>query len=95
MNLQKILDYDKNLLISLQSVIPHEYAGITIIIAESIVIWCALFLIGLWLYGVSKKDNAYKILALQIFGLIASIFIIYSLVNLAIPQWRPNPATIL
>lgn len=95
MSMQSLLDFDKNLLISLQGVIPNQYSLLVTIFAESIVLWCMIFLVGLWLYGVKKNDNSYKITSLQIFGLIASVFIIYSLVNIAVPQWRIHPSELL
>ena len=91
MNFQDILDFDKNLLISAQSIIPSQYSLLVTIFAESIVIWCMVFLVGLWLFGVKKNDNSYKITSLHIFGLIISIFVIYSVVNIMVPQWREHP----
>lgn len=91
MNLQSFLEYDKNLLISLQNVIPTEYSFLVTIFAESIVIWIASFLVILWLYGVRRKDDTYKIRALQIFGLIIAVFLIYTVVNIMVPQWREHP----
>lgn len=91
MNLQSLLEYDKNLLISLQNVIPKEYSFLVTIFAESIVIWIASFLVISWLYGVRHKNDAYKIRALQIFGLIISVFLIYTVVNIMVPQWREHP----
>lgn len=95
MNLQYFLDLDKQLLISLQNVIPSEYSSVVTIIAESIVIWIAVFLIGLWLFGVFRKNPDYQIMALQIFGLIISVFVIYTIINLAVPQWREHPHSFL
>lgn len=95
MNIQSLLDYDKNLLISLQNIIPKEYSFLVTIFAESIVIWIASFLVILWLYGVRHKNDAYKIRALQIFGLIIAVFLIYAIVNLMVPQWREHPHSFL
>lgn len=91
MNIQPILDYDKQLLIAAQSILPNEFSLFVTIFAESIVIWCMILLIGLWLYGVKQKDNSYKITSLHIFGLIISVFLIYSVINLMVPQWREHP----
>ena len=88
MNFQSLLDFDKNLLISLQGVIPAQYSSIVTILAESIVVWCAIFLVGTWLYGTFQKNDDYKKQALQVFGLIVSVFVIYTIVNLCVPQWR-------
>ena len=76
MNFQSLLDFDKNLLISLQGVIPAQYSSIVTILAESIVVWCAIFLVGTWLYGTFQKNDDYKKQALQVFGLIVSVFVI-------------------
>ena len=85
MNFQSLLDFDKNLLISLQGVIPAQYSSIVTILAESIVVWCAIFLVGTWLYGTFQKNDDYKKQALQVFGLIVSVFVIYTIVNLCVP----------
>ncbi len=95
MNIQPLLDLDRELLIAAQSIIPSEYALLVTILAESIVIWCMLFLVGTWIYGVAKKDNSYKVLSLQVFGLIISVFIIYTVINLMVPQWRQHPFDLL
>ena len=95
MNFQSLLDFDKNLLISLQGVIPAQYSSIVTILAESIVVWCAIFLVGTWLYGTFQKNDDYKKQALQVFGLIVSVFVIYTIVNLCVPQWREHPHSFL
>lgn len=95
MNFQSLLDFDKNLLISLQGIIPSEYSFLVTILAESIVVWCAIFLVATWLYGTFQKNNEYKTRALQVFGLIVSVFVIYTVVNLCVPQWREHPHSFL
>jgi membrane-associated phospholipid phosphatase len=37
-----------------------------------------------------KHDNEYKKNALRIFMTIIGVFVIYSVINLGIPQWRPG-----
>lgn len=91
MNFQNLLEYDKNLLISLQNIIPAEYSLLVTILAESIVIWVMILLVATWLYGTKHKNDAYKNRSLQIFGLIISVFVIYTIVNLMVPQWREHP----
>jgi membrane-associated phospholipid phosphatase len=40
------------------------------------------------------RDNEYKKNALRIFATIVGVFVIYSVVNLGIPQWRDSPITV-
>ena len=51
-------------------------------------------MVGLWIYGVYKKDNQYKAQALTIFLTVVSVFAIYAIINLGIPQWRPGAMSI-
>lgn len=95
MSLQSLLELDKNLLIKAQNIVSPENAHLLVLSGELVVIWVALLLVCLWLYGVYKKENSYKISALQIFGLIVAVFLIYSLINFGIPQWRPHPSLLL
>lgn len=88
---QDLLNFDRNLLISSQGIVPPENAHILIYLAETIVIWGMIVLVWLWLYGVYRKNDMTKIQALKIFGLIASVFIIYGIINFWIPKWRPHP----
>jgi membrane-associated phospholipid phosphatase len=46
--------------------------------------------VAIWLFGVYRKDNSYKQKSLAIFFTIISIFIVYAIINLGIPQWRPG-----
>lgn len=90
-----ILAWDQNALISLQGIIPLQFALFIKIFAESIVIWIAIFLISCWLYGTFHKNDSYKVLALRVFLTIATVFIFYSILNFFIPQWRPHPSEII
>ena len=49
-----------------------------------------MLLIGLWLYGVYHKNNEFKKTALAIFFTIVTVFILYAIINLGIPKWRPG-----
>lgn len=53
----------------------------------------ALVLVGLWLYGVYKKDNQYKTNALMLLYSIGFAFFIYVVLNLGLP-FRPRPETV-
>lgn len=92
---QNLLTLDTEYLIAAQTLIPAQYAHFLAISGEFVVIWVALLLVGSWLYGAFKKDNSYKLASLHIFGLIAAVFIIYSIINFGIPQWRPHPSLVL
>ncbi len=52
-----------------------------------------VFLIGLWIYGVYRKDAGPKHVALDLFWHVAGAFIIYSIINQILPV-RPRPETI-
>lgn len=86
--LQSLLTLDRELLLSLSQIVPPEYARLVEIFGESIVIFGVLLLVGLWLYGVYRKDTLYKSIALSIFFTIILIFLVYSIINLGLPQWR-------
>lgn len=90
-----LLDLDTEVLIWARWLLTDAYAPLLQISGESIVIFVALFLIGLWLYGVSQKDNAYKIIALQIFTTIILTFIVYTILNFGIEKWRPSPQEVV
>lgn len=93
--MENLLELDKQWLITLQGIIPERYSSLVVFGGETVVLWCAFLLVFLWLYGVYRHDNSYKIITLQIFALIASVFIIYSIVNLGVPEWRPHPSEVL
>lgn len=89
--LQYLLSLDVELLIMARGLIGPEYAILIQILGESIVIAGGIFLVILWLTGVKNHDDEYKKNALRIFATILMVFIIYSIVNFGIPQWRPSP----
>ncbi len=86
--LDSLLSLDTSLFLSTQSLIVQEYASIVQILGESIVIAAGFFLIILWLTGVKNKDNEYKKISLRIFSAIVGTFLLYSIINLGLPQWR-------
>ncbi|EKD29638.1 MAG: PAP2 family protein [uncultured bacterium (gcode 4)] len=49
-------------------------------------------LVGLWLYGVNKKNNQFKTEALMMLYSIGFAFLIYVVLNLGLP-FRPRPET--
>jgi hypothetical protein len=89
--LQYFLSLDESLLISARRLIGPEYAILIKILGESIVIFVALMLISLWIYGIKIKNREYKARSLRIFMTIILVFIIYGIINLGLPQWRPSP----
>lgn len=90
--LQSLLSFDTSLLLSARAMISPEYARYVQIAWELIVVWGALLLIGIWLKWVQKKDTHYKIASLEIASTIALTFIVYSVINLGLPQdWRISP----
>lgn len=92
--INQLLALDLSLLQSARGWVWSEYAPIVQLTGEGIVVFWALFLVTLWLYGVFKKDNQYKIQALTIFLTVVSVFAIYAIINLGIPQWRPGAMSI-
>ncbi len=52
-----------------------------------------LVLVGLWLYGVYKKNNQFKMDALMMLYSIGFAFLIYVILNLGLPL-RPRPETV-
>jgi membrane-associated phospholipid phosphatase len=89
--LQSILSLDTSLLISARTLVGPEYALMIQLFGESVVVFVGIMLIGLWLYGVKTKDDEYKKNALRIFTTIILVFIVYGVINLWVPQWRPSP----
>lgn len=86
-----LLNLDTNLLISARELVWWEYAPIIQLLGELVVIWGMIVLVWLWIYGVFQKNETHKRNALRIFFLIILIFMIYSILNLGIPQWRESP----
>ncbi len=93
--LTNLLSYDTSLLIHARWLVGPEYASLVTILGEAVVLWCMLFLIWLWLKWVTSKNENLKFIALQIFSTIILIFLIYAIVNLGIPQWRPSPQDVV
>lgn len=74
---EKLLAFDRELLISAHQSFPIEYVKLLKFSSESIVVWCMLFLVGLWLYSVTQKTDNYKKISLKIFFLIITVFLVY------------------
>ena len=87
--LNQLLALDLSLLEWARTLISPEYARLVQISGELVVIYAAILLVWLWLYGVYKKDNDYKRIALAIFMTIVSIFVLYAIINLGLDKWRP------
>lgn len=86
--LQSLLNLDTSLLLSARSLAGPENAHLIRISGELIVLWWGLLLLALWFYGVYRKDVSYKIRALEIFSTIIITFILYTIINSWVPQWR-------
>ena len=88
--LKTLLDLDLSTLESARELVDPKYAHAIQISWELVVFYGAFLLVGLWLYWVYQKNNDYKKKALSIFFTIMAVFILYALINLGIPQWRPG-----
>jgi membrane-associated phospholipid phosphatase len=88
--IQQLLSLDLSLLQSARWLVWLEYAPVVQIAGELVVIYWALLLIILWIYGVYIKNNEYKKIALSIFFTIVTVFIFYTIINLGIHKWRPG-----
>ena len=86
--INQLLALDLSLLESARTLVSPEYALLVQIAGELVVIYGALFLVILWIYGVCRCDNEYKRIALAIFITIVSVFIVYAIINLGLPKWR-------
>ncbi len=89
--LQYLLQLDTTFLIWARSLVWPEFARMIQILGESIVVWVAFLLLWLYFTGVMRKDNRYRIWALEIFFVIILTFIIHAVINLGFPQWRISP----
>ncbi|MBP9779337.1 phosphatase PAP2 family protein [Candidatus Gracilibacteria bacterium] len=89
--IQSILSYDEHLLILTRTLIDPEYSSLIQFLGELVVLWCMIFLVGLWFYSIYKKETGYKYIALRIFFTIILVFVFYLIINLGIPKWRPSP----
>lgn len=90
-----LLAYDTNLLIAARGLIGPEYARIVQIMGESVVLWCMLLLVWMWITWVYKKEISYKESALRVFFTIILVFAFYALINFGIPKWRPSPQDVV
>lgn len=91
-----LVSQDISLLNSLRSFIdPESPLQIKLIrIGSDIeVVLVMLVLVGLWLYGVYKKDNQPKVDALMMLYSIGLAFAVYIVLNLGLP-FRPRPETV-
>lgn len=88
--INQLLALDLSLLERARRIISPEYAHIIQFTGELIVFYWAFFLLAIWLFGAYKKNNSYKRKALAIFFTIVFVFIVYAIINLGIPQWRPG-----
>lgn len=93
--LQNLLELDKNLLIKLSQIFDEKYQILLILSSESILFWCVILLIGIWLYGTFNHKIEYKKISLKIFFLLIVVFSIYTIVNLLIDAWREHPTDFL
>lgn len=92
---QTLLELDKNLLISARSLMHDDWTIWIMIFGELIVLWYAIFIVGLWIAGAIKKSENTKKSALNIAVLICLVFGIYSLLNFGVPQWRESPQEVI
>ena len=90
-----ILSYDQALLVSARHLVSPDSARIIQILGELVVFWWAFLLVAIWVYGIYKKNIEFKYAALKIFFLILLVFLVYGIINLGIPQWRPSPADVV
>ncbi len=90
-----ILSLDTKALIFMRSLVGQDWARFIQFTGELIVIWCGALLIYLWLSGNKENDEKRKIDALKIFFSIILVFGIYAIINIWLPQFRPNPQEIV
>lgn len=88
--LNQLLLFDLTLLENARGIVSPEYAFIIQFLGELVVFYWASLLVAIWLFGVYRNDNSYKQKSLAIFFTIIGIFIVYAIINLGIPQWRPG-----
>jgi len=69
------------------------FAPVVGFFADFEVLLAGALLVGLWLYGVIRKEVGYKIIALDIFYSIILAFISYWILQYGLPM-RPRPETI-
>ncbi|MBX9809136.1 phosphatase PAP2 family protein [Candidatus Gracilibacteria bacterium] len=86
--IQSLLDLDLSLLNEARYLVDPKYATIIQLLGEFVVLYGAVFLVSLWLYGTFQKDYKYKRIALSVFYTIVLVFLVYAVINLGIPKWR-------
>jgi len=94
--LESLVQLDINFLNYLRSFIdPTSVIQVKLIhIGSDIEIaFVMLVLVGLWLYGVYKKNNQFKMDALMMLYSIGFVFLVYIVLNLGLPL-RPRPETV-
>lgn len=95
--LEALKQLDTQLLVSMRSVVDPSLSWEVAIIrffTDLGVILVALALVIYWLFGVFKKDDAYKRIALLIFYTIMFSFLIYIVLNQCLPpRTRPEDVT--
>ncbi len=79
--IQFLLNADVQALTWARGLIGPEYATLVQILGESIVVWVAIFLVGLWLRGVIQKKKEYKLQALEIFSIVILTFVVHAIIN--------------
>ena len=88
--LNSLLSLDLSLLQWARTLISPQYAWFVQIAWELVVIYAAVILVILWLYGIYRRDDQHKRSALAIFYTIVGVFALYTIINLWLPQWRPG-----
>jgi undecaprenyl-diphosphatase len=84
---------DISLLQYIRTLAPTSATSIYIlqVLAEAVVIYIALYLVWIWLYGVYTREDMYKKISLQIAFSVVFVFVAYFIINLGIPQFRISP----
>lgn len=93
--LQFLQTLDTQLLELFRSVVvPFEWMHPIIIFFADLepIVFC-LFLFGLWLYGVYRRDVGPKHVALDLFWHVLGAFLIYWIINQILPM-RPRPESL-
>ena len=93
--INQLLALDLSILEWARTLVSPEYAWLIQISGELVVIHGTILLVGLWLYGVYRRDNEYKRIALAIFFTIVSVFVLYAIINLGLHKWRPGATEIV
>ncbi|MDD2745697.1 MAG: phosphatase PAP2 family protein [Candidatus Gracilibacteria bacterium] len=78
----------RNLIVSGDTLAPW-----VMVLSDFEVLLTGGLLVGLWLYGVYKKEVGYKIIALDIFYAIMLAFLVYWILQFGLPM-RPRPESI-